>query len=96
MRWGLVHQQQDLFYNKRFYASSYKYRLDFVSLARAFGMKTFDMEGSAIPEAILKQAICEQDPCLLHVPINLYERVYPMVPPGAPNREMIEGFECAG
>ena len=93
---GLVHQQQDLFYNKRFYASSYKYRLDFVSLARAFGMKTFDMEGSAIPEAILKQAICEQDPCLLHVPINLYERVYPMVPPGAPNREMIEGFECAG
>lgn len=90
---GLVQQQQDLFYNKRIYASDYNHRLDFVNLARGFGMNAYDLSGNNEPKAMLDHVLCEKGPCLIHVPIDLKERVFPMVPPGAPNREMIECAE---
>jgi acetolactate synthase I/II/III large subunit len=36
---GLVHQQQDLFYGKRLFASDYRARVDFVRLAESLGVK---------------------------------------------------------
>ena len=30
-------------------------------------------------------------PCLIHAPIDVQEKVYPMVPPGAANKDMIGG-----
>ncbi|MFZ7113592.1 MAG: acetolactate synthase large subunit [Desulfatiglandales bacterium] len=88
---GLVHQQQDLFYGKRIYASLFQARADFITIARGFGLKAFDLSDRADPAATLARALDEQGPCLIHAPIGAKEMVYPMVPPGAANKDMIGG-----
>lgn len=93
---GLVHQQQDLFYNQRIYASDYRCPMDFVRIAYGFGMETFDLTGISDPRPVLKKALNQTGPCLIHAPIDIRERVYPMVPPGAANTEMIGGEAHAG
>jgi acetolactate synthase-1/2/3 large subunit len=86
---GLVHQQQDLFYGKRLFASDYRARVDFVGLARSLGVKAYDLADDENPRATLSRALRERGPCLMHVLIDAGEKVYPMVPPGAANRDMI-------
>lgn len=87
---GLVHQQQDMFYGQRFYASDYQSRVDFMKIAEGFGLKVFDLAGGE-PIEILARALNERGPCLIHAAIDLNEKVYPMVPPGAANTDMIGG-----
>jgi len=43
------------------------------------------------PSAMLEEAICAPGPALIHAPIDVNEFVFPMVPPGAANREMMGG-----
>jgi len=88
---GLVRQQQDLFYGKRYYASNYSYQVDFVKIAEGFGINTCDLAQSDDPVATLAAALAESGPTLIHVPTNQDEPVYPMVPMGVPNSEMIGG-----
>lgn len=88
---GLVRQQQDLFYGKRYYASDYERRVDFVKIAQGFGIDTYDFAQSNDPAAMLTEAIAKPGPALIHVPVSPDEAVYPMVPPGAANSEMIGG-----
>lgn len=87
---GLVHQQQTLFYAKRLFASRYQHAPDFVGLARGFGLSAWDLGESDEPRHGLAAALSEYGPCLIHAPIDVQEKVLPMVPPGAANREMID------
>jgi acetolactate synthase-1/2/3 large subunit len=89
---GLVHQQQDLFYGKRIYASRYASRTDFLAIARGFGIGAVDLDTATDPKAVLRGALRARGPCLIHATIDVQEKVFPMVPPGAANREMIEGL----
>ena len=86
---GLVHQQQHLFYGRRLFASDYRARVDFVGLARSLGVKAYDLVDDDKPAATLARAFHEPGPCLIHALIDADEKVYPMVPPGAANRDMI-------
>lgn len=88
---GLVHQQQELFYGQRIYASNFKSQVDFVQIARGFSMEAFDLAESPNPQSILAQALEGRGPCLIHAPIDVNEKVYPMVPPGAANKDIIGG-----
>lgn len=88
---GLVRQQQDLFYGKRYYASNYDRAVDFVKIADGFGIKTFDIGQGGDVSALMAEAMAYPGPALIHVPISPDEPVYPMVPPGAANSEMIGG-----
>jgi acetolactate synthase-1/2/3 large subunit len=88
---GLVHQQQELFYGKRLYASDYQTRVDFVKIAKGFGMKAYELFNGEDPLTTLVRAFHERGPCLIHAPIDVNEKVYPMVPPGAANKDMIGG-----
>lgn len=88
---GLVHQQQDLFYGRRIYASDYETKVDFVKIAEGFGMRAYDLAAGADPLKTLARAFGERGPCLIHAPIDMQEKVYPMVPPGAANKDMIGG-----
>lgn len=92
---GLVRQQQNLFFGKRYVASEYQNHVDFVTIARGFGMKAVDLGESESPIHTLTEAIQTKGPCLIHVPVKRDEEVYPMVPPGASNKEMIGGKENA-
>ncbi|WP_341675195.1 acetolactate synthase large subunit [Niveibacterium sp. SC-1] len=88
---GLVHQQQDLFYKQRYYASDYRRAVDFCKVAEGFGLAAVDLDKSAHPRAALSEAIAAPGPCLIHCSIDVNQKVYPMVPPGAANTEMIGG-----
>jgi len=88
---GLVRQQQRLFYEQHYFASSYAIKVDFAAIARGFGMPAYDLEGADDPEALLQKAMAEPGPCLINVPIDIEEEVTPMVPPGAANTTMIGG-----
>ena len=88
---GLVYQQQNLFYGKRVFASKYRGAPDFLKIAEGFGVAGVDLDTAANPRAALTQALHAPGPCLIHVSIDREEFVYPMVPPGAANTEMIGG-----
>ncbi|UCV12900.1 acetolactate synthase large subunit [Dechloromonas denitrificans] len=86
---GLVHQQQTLFYGERLFASKFKGMPDFIKVAEGFGMAAVDLDLASNPAAALKDAISRPGPCLIHASIDAEQKVYPMVPPGAANHDMI-------
>jgi len=86
---GLVHQQQSMFYGKRIMASRYERPTDFLKIAEGFGMRAVDLDPVPNPRATLAEALNTPGPCLIHATIDPNEFVYPMVPPGAANSEMI-------
>lgn len=86
---GLVRQQQDLFYGGNRFASDLTGSPDFCSIARGFGWSTFDLAEAGYDPALLAVALRTPGPRLIHVPIDGNERVYPMVPPGAANHQML-------
>ena len=88
---GMVRQQQQLFYGGRYYASRLKGRTDFVTIARGFGVRAVDIGQTENPAEALANALRQPGPCLINVPIASDENVYPMVPPGGANRDMITG-----
>jgi acetolactate synthase-1/2/3 large subunit len=88
---GLVYQQQTLFYGKRLFASKYRTEPDFVKIAEGFGVPAVDLDKAEDPCAALAEALQAPGPCLIHATIDREQFVYPMVPPGAANTEMIGG-----
>jgi acetolactate synthase I/II/III large subunit len=86
---GLVQQQQDLFYARRIFASSYRHHIDFIKIAEGFGVPAVDLSEARDPMAALERALKCEGPCLVRVPVQAQENVYPMVPPGAANTDMI-------
>ncbi|QSI75430.1 acetolactate synthase large subunit [Niveibacterium microcysteis] len=88
---GLVHQQQDMFYGQRIFAADYKRPTDFIRIAQGFGLEAVDLDRSAHPRATLAEALASKGPMLIHCSIDVNQKVFPMVPPGAANIEMIGG-----
>jgi len=86
---GLVHQQQTLCYGARLVASQFRTMPDFVGVAQALGIAAINLDTAANPCAALMEAISRPGPCLIHASIDAEQKVYPMVPPGAANRDMI-------
>jgi len=93
---GLVRQQQELFYGERYCASRFHAAPDFAAIARGFGVEAFDLGRTADPSDALESALSRHGPCLVNIPIEAAENVYPMVPPGAANRDMIMGSGSFG
>jgi acetolactate synthase-1/2/3 large subunit len=86
---GLVRQQQELFYEKRYIASRFDVRLDFAAIGRQFGIRGFRVSEPGDLEGALATALSDPGACIIDIPIHYEENVYPIVPPGAANREMI-------
>ena len=86
---GLVHQQQSLFYKQGVFAATYPGMINFMQIAAGFGLHACDLNAEADPHAALQAAISRPGPALIHVRIDPQQKVYPMVPPGAANTEMV-------
>lgn len=86
---GLVRQQQAFFCGGRYPASTFSCRPDFPAMAEAFGLSALDLEHARDPQGALAAAMAAPGPVLLRLPIDPDAYVYPMVPPGAANEEMI-------
>ncbi|HVF16585.1 MAG TPA: biosynthetic-type acetolactate synthase large subunit [Steroidobacteraceae bacterium] len=87
---GLVRQQQELFYRKRFVASLFAQPSNFVAIAHAFGIPAVDLERTPRPDEALRRAIRSDGPALIRVPIAADNHVLPMVAPGAANTEALD------
>ncbi|MEH0886944.1 acetolactate synthase large subunit [Enterobacter sp. UNJFSC 003] len=86
---GLVHQQQSLFYKQGVFAATYPGTINFMQIAAGFGLHTCDLNAEDDAQAALQDAISRPGPALIHVRIDPEQKVYPMVPPGAANTEMV-------
>jgi acetolactate synthase-1/2/3 large subunit len=86
---GLVHQQQDLFYEKRIFAANYSRAVDFVKIAEGFQMESYDLGTCTDPMSSIAKVLAKPGPALINVPIDVHHKVFPMVPPGGANSEMI-------
>ncbi len=86
---GLIHQLQDLFFNSRLFAWNYSHHIDFIRIAEGFGIYAVDLGTSENPQEDLRDALLRPGPALIHVPVDAKDKVYPIVPPGSANSNMI-------
>ncbi|MGQ7185103.1 thiamine pyrophosphate-dependent enzyme, partial [Escherichia sp. HC-CC] len=71
------------------FSATYPGKINFMQIAAGFGLETCDLNNEADPQAALQEIINRPGPALIHVRIDAEEKVYPMVPPGAANTEMV-------
>jgi acetolactate synthase I/II/III large subunit len=86
---GMVRQWQELFYQKRYTWTCLECAPDFVKLADAYGAAGYRIESEDEVEAVLREAFHNGRPTLIDVKVNPEESVYPMVPAGAPLKDML-------
>jgi len=92
-RLGMVRQWQSLFFNARHSSTILDDNPDFVVLASAFGIKGERIDSAHQVDAALKRLFNSQEAYLLHICIHSDENVWPLVPPGACNADMLESME---
>ncbi|WBU49208.1 acetolactate synthase 2 catalytic subunit [Kosakonia pseudosacchari] len=89
-RLGMVRQWQQLFFNERYSETTLTDNPDFLTLASAFGIPGQHITRKDQVEAALETMLTSPGPYLLHVSIDELENVWPLVPPGASNSQMLE------
>ena len=87
---GLVRQQQHLFYRQQYVGSRFERQVDFVAIARGFGLEACDLRNVPDPALALRQAMVSSRATLIRVPINESEQVLPMVAPGRANTDPVD------
>ncbi|MET4025125.1 acetolactate synthase-1/2/3 large subunit [Marinobacter sp. MBR-99] len=87
---GMVRQQQELFYNNRESHINLDDNPDFVAMARAFDIPALHIERTDQIRRGIETILAYDGPMLLHVAISREENVWPIVKPGASNRDMID------
>lgn len=86
---GMVRQWQTLFYDKRYSHTDLDHPVDWAMLARAFGGEGYVInEGDEIAP-VLQKALASDKPVVVDCQIPKDDKVFPMVPPGAPIEDLI-------
>jgi acetolactate synthase-1/2/3 large subunit len=89
---GMVRQWQELFHDNRFSATPLSDCPDFVKLADAYhclGLRATTVEEL---DQVIDQALANKaGPTIVDVRVRRQEKVFPMVPAGAPLNDMIDG-----
>ncbi|MFP1724407.1 acetolactate synthase 2 catalytic subunit [Lonsdalea quercina] len=92
-RLGMVRQWQELFFEERYSETTLSDNPDFLTLASAFGIPGQSITRKDQIDSALNALLSSDGPYLLHVSIDSYENVWPLVPPGAGNESMLEENE---
>ena len=87
---GLVRQWQQLFYEENYSEIDLSDNPDFVVVAKAFNLNAFRITHRHEVEDAIDRLLAAEGPTLLHVVIDPRENVWPLVPPGASNADMME------
>ena len=80
---GMVHQWQELFYDRRYSATILNDRVDFVKVAEALGCKGIRVTKKEEFAPALQEAFACRGPVLLDCQLDCDDKVFPMVPAGA-------------
>ncbi|MBD58943.1 MAG: acetolactate synthase 2 catalytic subunit [Citromicrobium sp.] len=87
---GLVRQWQELFFAGNYSEVDLSDNPDFVEVANAFGIEAFGIERHEEVDGAIDRLMAARGPILAHVRIDPEENVWPLVPPGKSNAEMME------
>ena len=87
---GMVHQWQDLFYDRDYFSTVYTGNPDFVKLAEAYGITGIRVtEKDQVVDAV-QQAMETAGPVIVDFMVKEDEIVYPFIPSGQSVKEMLE------
>jgi acetolactate synthase-1/2/3 large subunit len=86
---GMVKQWQDLFFDKRYASTSIPVQPDFVKLAECYGLKGYRADTAKDTTTVLEQVFASKGGCIVDIVVDPEEHVYPMVPAGAANKDMV-------
>jgi acetolactate synthase-1/2/3 large subunit len=87
---GMVRQWQELFFDNRLSGVDLEGNPDFVKLAEAYGITAFRIKRPGDVDRILKKAMeYNEGPCVVEAEVVKEDNVFPMIPAGAPLRNMI-------
>lgn len=87
---GLVRQWQEYFFEQNFSEIDLYDNPDFAEVARAFGVEAFTVHARDEVPGAIDRLLRSRGPILAHVLIDPRENVWPLVPPGASNADMME------
>ena len=88
-RLGMVKQWQELFFDGRYSETDLSDNPDFVALAAAFAIPGHSISRKDEVADALEAMFTWPGPYLLHVKIDDKDNVWPLVPPGAANEDMM-------
>jgi acetolactate synthase-1/2/3 large subunit len=87
---GMVRQWQELFFDNRLSGVDLEGNPDFVKLAAAYGIRGFYIRTPEEVDRVLADAQAYRDgPCVVEAVVEKEDNVFPMIPAGAPLRDMI-------
>jgi acetolactate synthase-1/2/3 large subunit len=86
---GMVRQWQELYYDRCYACTGMEVAPDFVKLAEAYGAVGLRTAKPDEVSATLKEGLSIPKPVIMHFIVEREECVYPMVPAGAPNTDML-------
>ena len=92
---GMVRQWQTLFYGKRYSNTVLQDQADFVKVAEALGVKGIRVTKKEEMGPAIREAIEGGKPALIDVWIDCDEKVFPMVPAGAPIEDVFDAEDLA-
>ena len=87
---GMVHQWQEFFYDRDFFATVYSGNPDFVKIAEAYGIKGIRVTDKAQVAGAIQEAMDTPGPVVVDFMVKPDEQVYPMIPAGESVKEMME------
>jgi acetolactate synthase I/II/III large subunit len=86
---GMVRQWQELFWDKRYSQVDMGQWPDFVKVAEAYGATGMRLEDKRTLVSDMQTALATEGPVLVDVRVTREENTYPMIPAGAPARDMV-------
>lgn len=87
---GMVRQWQELFFEERYSEVSLHDNPNFVRLGEAFDIPGVEVREDSEIIPTVERLLNEEGPLLVHVHIDPKENVWPLVPPGKSNSQMME------
>ena len=87
---GMVRQWQNLFYGERYSATILNDSVDFVKLAEALGAVGMRITKRSELKEALEKAVSLGRPVVLDCQIDRDDKVFPMVPAGAPIEDVFD------
>ena len=87
---GMVRQWQEVFFDKNYSEVNLDDNPDFALVAKAFQIEGFTVRTESEMDAGIDRLLSTEGPVLMHVKIDPNENVWPLVPPGRSNADMME------
>ena len=88
---GMVRQWQTLFYGKRYSQTVLNDKVDFCKVAEGLGCSAIRVTAKEEFAPALEKALAMKAPVLIECVIPEDDKVFPMVPAGAPINEVFDG-----